>query len=154
MKRPNDDQFSKFVEATEHRLHRALVAKLGWELGREATAEALAFAWEHWAKVRTMANPAGYLYRVGNSRVRQRKSGVIFARPEDNSHWFEPSLGRSLAALSERQRLAVVLVHGYGWTAREVSEVTGMKATTVQSHVERGLTRLRTQLAVGDSEHA
>ena len=153
MKRPSEDAFGGFMENTEPRLHRALVARLGWETGREATAEALAFAWEHWAKVSQMDNPAGYLYRVGTSRVRQRRSGAIFAAQDEGAHWFEPSLGPSLAALSERQRICVILVHGYGWTAREVAEMTGIKTSTVQSHVERGLAHLREQLKV-DPEHA
>jgi len=150
MRRPSDDEFVAFIENTEPRLHRALVARFGWEVGREATAEALGYAWEHWAKVNKMENPAGYLYRVGASRVRQRKVGGLFPGQEDGTSWFEPSLGPSLAALSERQRIAVVLVHGYGWTAREVAEMTGLKVTTVQSHVERGLAHLREQLKVDD----
>src|SRR5580698_1154390 len=148
MRRPDDDEFQEFIEDAEPRLHRALVAKLGWEQGREATAEALAYAWQHWPKISAMANPGGYLYRVGQSRVRWRKSGTVFARPDDGANSFEPALGPALAALTERQRVAVVLVHGYGWTAREVAEVTGIKTTTVQSHVERGLARLRSQLQV------
>ena len=81
------------------------------------------------------------------------KSRALFVRQVDEDRWFEPALGRSLAALSERQRVAVVLVHGYGWTSREVAEMTGIKATTVQSHLERGLARLRSQLEVERSEH-
>jgi DNA-directed RNA polymerase specialized sigma24 family protein len=154
MKRPSEDAFCEFIERTEPQLHRALVAKLGWETGREATAEALAFAWEHWAKVTKMHNPTGYLYRVGTSRVRQRRFGIPFVPQDDRSHWFEPSLGPSLAALSERQRIAVILVHGYGWTAQEVAEMTGIKTSTVQSHVERGLAHLREQLKVEDPNHA
>ena len=59
-----------------------------------------------------------------------------------------------MAALSERQRIAVILVHGYGWTAQEVAEMTGIKTTTVQSHVERGLASLREQLKVEDPNRA
>jgi RNA polymerase sigma factor (sigma-70 family) len=150
---PTEEQFCEFVRSTEPRLHRALVAQLGWEQGREATAEALAYAWEHWATVDAMANPAGYLFRVGKSRVRRRKSRAPFVREGDDSHWFEPALRRHLAALPERQRMAVVLVHGYGWTSREVADMTGIRVTTVQSHVERGLARLRSQLEVERSDH-
>jgi RNA polymerase sigma factor (sigma-70 family) len=55
-----------------------------------------------------------------------------------------------LRSLSQRQRTAVVLVHGFGWTLREVAEIMGTKITTVQNHVERGLAKLRTELG-GDS---
>ncbi len=52
-------------------------------------------------------------------------------------HNFEPGLPKALAALSQRQRLAVVLVHGYGYTLREVAELTGIRATTVQNHLNQ-----------------
>ena len=50
--------------------------------------------------------------------------------------------------LTERQRVAVVLVHGFGWTLREVAELTDVAVTSVQNHVERGLEKLRTALEV------
>ncbi len=50
---------------------------------------------------------------------------------------FEPGLPGALAALSQRQRLAVVLVPGFGYTLRELAELTGIKVTTVQNHLER-----------------
>jgi DNA-directed RNA polymerase specialized sigma24 family protein len=53
-----------------------------------------------------------------------------------------------LAQLSDRQRVAVVLVHGFGWTIREVAELTNTRTTTVQNHLERGLARLRSGLEV------
>ena len=94
----------------------------------------------------------GYLFRVGKSRVRPRKTRALFVRDNDESLWFEPALGTFLAELPERQRTAVVLVHGYGWTSAEVAAMTGIKATTVQSHVERGLARLRALLEVEKAE--
>ena len=59
-----------FVATVEPTLRRALVAVYGVELGREATADALAWAWQHWSRVRGMKNPAGYLWRVGQTSVR------------------------------------------------------------------------------------
>jgi DNA-directed RNA polymerase specialized sigma24 family protein len=150
MNEAEEVDFRAFVLATEPRLHRALVAALGWDRGREATAAALAYAWEHWLKVRSMANPAGYLYRVGQSSTRRRKVPVIFERPEDTDWEYEPALMRLLADLPERQRIAVVLVHGFHWTPREVSELTGLAPSTVHTHLERGLTKLRAALEVAD----
>jgi RNA polymerase sigma-70 factor (ECF subfamily) len=151
---PSHDDFDEFVAATEPGLHRALVAKLGWERGREATAEALAYAWEHWGRVAVMANPAGYLYRVGASRVRSRKQPVLFGHTDENEIWFEPSLARCLSSMPERQRIAVVLIHGYGWSSKEVAAMTGLKSSTVQTHLERGLANLRRQLKVEGGDRA
>jgi DNA-directed RNA polymerase specialized sigma24 family protein len=146
---PTDlDTFTEFFAGAEPRLRRALVAAYGFERGLEAAAEALAWGWEHWADVAEMANPVGYLYRVGQSRTRPRKVRPIFdVAPSPSSGVdIEPGLPDALAALSERQRLAVVLVHGFGWTHREVAELTGTSASSVQKHLERGLVRLRRTL--------
>src|SRR5580658_8288994 len=113
MNEADEIDFRAFVTVTEPRLHRALAASLGWDRGREATADALAYAWEHWAKIRGLANPAGYLYRVGQSSVRRRKVPVLFERPADADIIYEPALMSLLADLPERQRVAVVLVHGF-----------------------------------------
>ena len=66
----DDDEFATFMLDAEPRLRRALVAAFGSQRGREATAESLAWGWEHWTRVRAMHNPVGYLYRVGRSRTR------------------------------------------------------------------------------------
>jgi DNA-directed RNA polymerase specialized sigma24 family protein len=144
--------FEAFVIATQPKLSRALAAAYGFENGRDATAEALAYAFEHWDELQHVANLPGYLFRVGQTRGRTRRSRVLFAIPEGDEHAFEPALPAALASLTERQRLAVVLVHGYGYTLREVSELTGIKPTTVQNHLTRGLARLRAKLGVTDGE--
>ena len=64
--------FEAFVAAHETRLRRALVAAYGIERGREALAEALAYAWEHWERVAAMEHPVPYLFRVGQSRTGRR----------------------------------------------------------------------------------
>jgi DNA-directed RNA polymerase specialized sigma24 family protein len=50
--------------------------------------------------------------------------------------------------LTESQRTAVVLVYGFGWTMAEVAELTGIKVTSVQNHLDRGLKKLRAALKV------
>jgi DNA-directed RNA polymerase specialized sigma24 family protein len=138
--------FECFVHDVEPRLRRALVAAYGSQRGREATAEALSWAWENWDRVRAMTYPHRYLFRVGRSRTRARRQPVVFDVNTAREPSVEPGLGPALARLSERQRIAVVLVHGFGWTHREVAELTGSRPTTVQNHLERGLRKLRTDL--------
>jgi len=142
--------FEAFVRAAEPRLSRALAAAYGFEDGLDATAEALAYAFEHWDRLQHVANLPGYLFRVGQTRGRRKRQRVLFAVPDGSDYSFEPGLPNALAGLSERQRLAVVLVHGYGYTLREVAELTGIRPTTVQNHLTRGLTRLRATLGVTD----
>ena len=145
--------FETFVAAHERRLRQALTAAVGVERGREAAADALAYAWEHWDRVAAMANPAGYLFMVGRERHRRRFRSRL-ARPVfdvGSAHtepWCEPALAAQLARLSDRERLVVMLVNGYGWSLAEVAELVGVSKSTAQTHAERGMAKLRAGLGV------
>ena len=132
----------------EPRLHAALVAVYGHHQGREASSEALAYAWEHWRAVERMVNPVGYLYRVGQTRTRKRKERVVYLPPTDAEVLVEPNLLPALASLPERQRVSIILVHAEGWTLREVAELLGLSIPTVQKHVDRGMSALRRTLRI------
>ncbi len=128
------------------------MAAYGRERGHEATAEALAWAWEHQDRLAGLEKPVAYLYRVGQSRTRVRRLRILHGRPEWPDPWVEPALARALANLTARQRIAVVLVHGYGWTFIEVAELLGVKVTTVQNHLNRGLAHLRSFMEVSPDD--
>lgn len=142
------EEFEAFFHEAEPRLRRALVAAYGTDRGREATAEALAWAWEHWSQVVGLMNPVGYIYRIGVRRTRWRRLPLTYEVDHRPEPWFEPKLAGALARLTRRQRTVVVLVHGYGWRLHEVAEVTGIAVTTVQNHLERGMAKLRDALEV------
>ena len=61
MAAPPTDEFESFWVVSEPRLRHAFAAAYGPGRGADAAAEALAWAWEHWARLRDMANPLGYL---------------------------------------------------------------------------------------------
>lgn len=124
--------FADLVRDVEPRLRVALCAALGVEVGREGTADALGYGWENWGRLAAMDNPAGYLYRVGRSRARRyRNQRPVFPPvPEDRMPWVEPGLPAAVARLSERQRVAVVLLHGLDWTYQEVGDFLGLTVTT------------------------
>lgn len=129
------DEFDHFVRNAEPRLRRALTAARGPQLGRDATAEALAYAWEHWDRVRIMANPVGYLYRVGQSRTRPRRTRPDVLAPVSTSPPdYEPRLPEALRALPEQQRVAVLLTQGFEWTHAEVAELLDVTTSTVSTH--------------------
>jgi DNA-directed RNA polymerase specialized sigma24 family protein len=144
------DAFRDFVVESEPRLRQALSATLGTQAGRDATADAMGYAWENWERIYPMDNPVGYLYVVGRDRARKsyRKQRAVFY-PVDSSRlpWVEPSLPSALERLPERQREVVVLMHCYQWSMSEVAELLGISKSTVQNHAERGLVSLR--LAIG-----
>src|SRR5215467_524729 len=103
----NDDRaaFERFVKETGPRLGRALAAAYGFEDGRDATAEALAYAWENWHRLQHITNLPGYLFRVGQTRGRRRRQPAagLFDVGECGEYSFEPGLPKALAALTQRQ---------------------------------------------------
>ena len=144
-----NDEFTQFVNRVEPRLRRALVATWGPELGRDATVNALVYGWRHWAKVRAMSNPVGYLYIVGRNSVRPaRPLRSTHERRPDGDPWVEPGLQGALRELTEPQRVAVILHHCFDWTYQEVAEVLGIKVSSVRNHLERGINKLRLTLGV------
>ena len=100
-------------------LRRALSGHLPAQEVADAIAESFAYAWEHWARVQMMENPAGYLYRVAQSKARARKQGFLPWPSDSSMPDYEPGLAPALDELSPSQQRAVWLVHGCGWTYAE-----------------------------------
>jgi RNA polymerase sigma-70 factor (ECF subfamily) len=142
------DAFADWYAGVEPRLRAALVARFGPEVGRDAAAAALAWAWEHWGRLAEVDNPVGYLYRVGQSRTRRRKQGWTAVETPPADAPFEPGLPAALALLSGRQRSVVILVNAYGWSLAETAAVLGITKSSVQTHLERGMASLRQSLGV------
>lgn len=155
------DEFVGFFERAEPRLHRALVAAYGPVLGREATVDALEWAWRHQERVAEMENPLGYLFRVGQTTARRHFRRGVREEPravsdsvgpivEHDDEVVDVDLERALADLSTQQRTAVVLAHGHGLPLREVAEIMAISVATVRQHLSRGLGRLRSTMEVLD----
>ena len=146
------EAFTVFAKDAGARLRQALIARYGPDVGLEATAEALAYGWEKWDVIEPMDNAVGYLYRVAQTKARRvlRRPAVTLPPPDNSASdvWIEPGLPAALQKLSPRQQAAVILVHGYGWTVTEVAELWGVGFSTVQSHLDRALSRLQTTLGV------
>jgi len=144
------ESFLVWAESAQDRLRYALVAGYGKERGLEAANVALSYAWEHWDRISSMSNPVGYVYRVGQreaSRAR-RSDPVVFPAASSDMPWVEPGLPAALEKLSDRQRVVVTLVHGFGHSHTEVADVLGVSTGSVQRHLERGLRKLRDSLGV------
>lgn len=147
------ETFEEFLKETAPRVRAGLLATLPFDRAVEATAEANAYAWEEWDHVSSLEHPVPYLVRVGRSRTRPRMLRHLVAQPPpDPMPDVEPALGEALGGLSSRQRAVVTLVHGYGWTLAEASELLGIHKSSVQRHLERGMARLRNELGVGRDE--
>jgi DNA-directed RNA polymerase specialized sigma24 family protein len=143
-------EFETFAAEKGGRLKRVLIAHFGVDIGNEVAADALAYAWQHWDRVREMANPLGYLYRVGQSSARRHwrwRRAVHLPREEPIEVPLpEPGLDAALASLNASQRVAVLLVHALGWTYEETAVAMAIPLTSVRNHVHRGMKRLRRRL--------
>jgi RNA polymerase sigma factor (sigma-70 family) len=140
--------FDTFAHRCGPDVRRVLVARYGLDVGIEATADALAYAWERWERVAQMENPTGYLVRVGQSAARRYRHRPVVL-PDRIPHvesTFDPRLPRALEHLSPRQRSAVVLICVHDWTYPAAAAALGVSESTLRNHVRRGLDSLRREL--------
>ena len=143
--------FEAFVASEGSRLRRALVARYGVEVGNDVANDALTHAWSRWSVVESMSNPVGYLYRVAQSAARphwrwRRRVALVPADDRIEASLLDGEVFTALARLSHEQRVAVLLVHGYGYSYAEVASVLGVGVIAVNNYVHRGVARLRNQL--------
>jgi RNA polymerase sigma factor (sigma-70 family) len=150
----NAGDVDRSIVGMHRSVRRALVARCGLEVGADAAADAMAWAIAHPTELETMANPAGYLYRVGLSSVRRewriakRRGRMLFEPSVEPDVALDDELFAALGRLKRDERVAVVLVHAYAYSYREVAELIGVSEAAVTNHVHRGLRRLR--ILMGD----
>lgn len=144
------DRFTAVVADVEQRVRRGLVARFGVEVGNDSCNDAMEWAWSHQGQLISADNPAGLLYRVGQSSSRRylrwRRPPRLPAETTSDNPTTDLGLGEAMTSLSEPQRVSVLLVHGHRYTYDEVAEILGVSTAAVRNHVHRGLRRLRTQL--------
>jgi DNA-directed RNA polymerase specialized sigma24 family protein len=138
-------RFERDIQPLERTLRRAFVARYGLEVGAEVTAETLGWAWEHWELVAVTQNAAGYLYRVGQTAARRhvrwarRRVDLPIEPRWDDAPSMRGDVFDALARLKPDHRVAVLLVHGYAFTYREVADLLGVSEAAVTNYVHRGL---------------
>jgi RNA polymerase sigma-70 factor (ECF subfamily) len=148
------DGFTEFARDIEPRLRYALAGRLPPDRARDATQDALIYAWRHWDEVRSMSNPGGYLYVVAKRRGwrTHRQAAQLSEIGTTDPPPIEPGLATALERLSTMQRQVVYLVEGLGISQHETAELLGVSRTTVQTHLERALHHLRLELGVSIDE--
>lgn len=124
-------------------------------LGREATAEAFARAYERWDRVAAMESPEGWVHRVAVNlcrrgwRQRSLESRAL-ARllpavvPGVTDH--HDDVYRAVRALPQRMRTAVRLRYWDDLAEREIAERMGVAPGTVSAMLSGARTRLRRAL--------
>ena len=134
--------FESFFEDEMDRLLRALYVITGSRAEAEDIAQdAFIKILERWDSVREMENPSGYLYRTAMNRFRNeyRRTAIGLRRAvglAPDPDVFEAVDDRDLAVkslgrLPTRQRAALVLTEGLGFSGEETGRILGIKASTV-----------------------
>ena len=146
--------FEAFFEDEKDRLLRALylITRSAGE-AEDLAQEAFTRIFERWDAVSLMDDPAGYLHRTAmnvfrnqarRARVALRRAvGLgpehdVFQRVEDRD-----VAARALETLTPRQRAALVLTEGLGYSGEEAGQLLGIKASTVWALTNQARTSLR-----------
>ncbi|MEO0494402.1 MAG: sigma-70 family RNA polymerase sigma factor [Actinomycetota bacterium] len=143
--------FASFFADHQRSIASALALTLRDDLlASDATAEAMARAFQRWDDVGRYANPAGWVYRVGlnwaRSRRRKWMREVFRSESPDReappAPEVDPTLDRALAALPVEQRAVVVCRYLLDWSEFQTAEALQIAPGTVKSRLSRGLDRL------------
>jgi DNA-directed RNA polymerase specialized sigma24 family protein len=148
--------FEAFWSAQRGPLGRALALTLGdRQLAGDAVDEAMARAYQHWPHVGTLANPGGWVYRVGlnwsRSFVRRARrtppSWMIAHSAAAPIDMREPAIDAALAALPLTQRSVVVCRLLLGLSEAQTAAALRLRPGTVKSRLSRAVAQLSTALA-------
>jgi len=154
-----DDQFERLFE--DHA--QGLLGFLVYRSGDRALAEdVLADAFERALRSRRRFDPRRgsaktWIYSIALNRLRDQMrrrdaerravesvaAGAVTEAPGLDRIEARSDLGQALAQLSAEEREAVALRYGGDLTVREVARVTGVKLSTAEGRVYRGLEKLR-----------
>jgi RNA polymerase sigma factor (sigma-70 family) len=145
--------FEIFYEAEHDGLFAALhlITRNSHE-AEELMHEAFLKLWERWERVREMGSPTGYLYRTAMNafRARHRRAamsrrllGWAYKRDPLEEVESRDALDRALAALTVRQRAAVILTELLDYTSEEAGRLLGVRPGTVRVLAQHGRDTLR-----------
>lgn len=152
---PREEREFEEWYAGERRLLLASLVLVAGDVHRasDAVDEAFIRAYERWNRVRSMASPTGWTYRVALNVLRRTERRRALERqllgrrgpdrfPVDLP---EPALDawQAVAALPERQRLAIVLRYVGDLTEADIAEAMGVRRSTVSRTLEAATASLR-----------
>ena len=136
--------FEEFFETEGGRLFRALLLVTHDAAEAEdLMQEAFVRVWERWDRVAHVEDPAGYLFKTAlnlhrSALRRALTSAKRSLRPPAEHDPFEEVISRdeavrSLAALTPRQRAAVVVTELLGYSSEEAGAILGVRPGTVRT---------------------
>lgn len=149
----SDSDFSRFYRESWDQVARGLAATLGdGHLAAEATDEAMARAYQRWAKISGYDSPAGWVYRVGLNWARSYHRRLARALPLRRQEHGElgaisdPAVRDALLALDLKHRAVVVCRLLLDWSVAETAEALNIAPGTVKSRLSRATDILESTL--------
>jgi DNA-directed RNA polymerase specialized sigma24 family protein len=133
--------FTEWATEAEPKIRQSLTAAFGVQAGRDAATDALATAWEQWARVSVMDNPIGYVYGIGRNKARRmktRRQPMFVDVPEQLLPHVEPGLPAAVADLPEQQRIATIAMLDLDDPSTEPADILRGRA---QGEAGRRITR-------------
>jgi len=146
--------------------HRVRLFRTLWLIVRsraeaeEIMQDAFVRVWERWDRVSAHPDPAGYLYKTAlNEYRRRRRRAAIAVRKavratpkEDELEAVEQRevVVAALAALTPRERAAVVLLDALELPSTEAARMLGVRPSTVRVLARRGREKLREEMNHGE----
>jgi RNA polymerase sigma-70 factor (ECF subfamily) len=137
--------FAMLVEKHERPLRAFLARTFDADVADDVAQEAFLKAWRAAGQYDGRARYSTWLTRIA-WRCRMdalRKNRPIEAEAETHVHPPSLELDDMLARLSERERAALVLCDGHGWTHAEAAELLQLPLGTLKSIVARAKARCR-----------
>ena len=142
--------------------HRVQLFRTIWLIVRnrveaeEIMQDAFVRVWERWDRVSAHPDPAAYLYRTALNEYRSRRRRAAVAirravRPTPKEDELEAVEQREVvvaasAALTPRERAAVVLMDALELPSTEAAEMLGVRPSTVRVLARRGREKLREEM--------
>ncbi len=141
------------VDAVEPRLRHALTALYGPERGREATSEALEWAFAHFqlcGRSSTADDEAARLRRLfaeGRARSASLRAPSLFDEPAALAADLDRRVAGLLSVMPMRDRVALLLIEGAAWTPGDVADLFGTVENRVLRSEQRWLPALQAAVA-------
>ena len=152
----NNDEFERVLREPLMHLRGVLIARYGTDIGRDGHGEVSEYAWMNRDRLGSMQNPAGFLYRVSQSRARRYRrwkraadlpAEIASGQPEQAG---DGRLAEALARLSRDERTVAVVVHAYGYSYEQAADLLGITPAAVRNRLHRAMAKLRRDLKEED----
>ena len=153
------ESFEEFVETNHARLYGALCLLTRDRYEAEDIAqEAFVRILERWDRVRSIEEPAGYLFKTAMNVLRKRRRRALvamrrithLARRDEGFEQIEDRdvVVRAIATLPSDQRAAVIVTSLLGYPSEEAARILGIEPSNVRTRATRARAALRA--AIGE----